>query len=324
MSAPPLIVGDGAAGIVAAAILPGALVLPSQPPATRVALDAFPFGAGTRLLYPSPGSDEMLRLARWPSPRRRLHVMAYRIGDRDLSLAEVTEEVQLDYGRKMHRAEPPRRAAGFWKAHLERAGGIEVYDVSFEDLCLSLRDLVARDGRLLPYEPLPRDPDPDAPLRLSAGTFSAVIYTCPARAIWRSYDPGPCEMDKVFLAVRPGPAADPEGRGYEVGYRPGPEVSWHREGAAVGRDGTRAVVLEWTLPAGEGAAFCAAAEADARAAGLEPLDRARPFPGVQVRRPAPVPSGRVWRPLGRIAELSPAVVLNEVADAALSLRNAWT
>lgn len=318
-----IIVGDGAAGIALASLLPGSLVLPSQPPGQRVALDTFAYGAGTRLLHRSPGAEELLRLARVPRPRTRVHRMSFRVGDADLDLP-VGEELQAAYGMKMHRGDPPPReqSRGFWTRR-RHAAGIEVLDADFISLCRVLRGLVAAEGRILPYEPLPRDPDPGEPPLLAGARRPLVFYTCPPRGIWPSFDPGPCDADKVFLPVEPGPAADPEGRGYEVSYRPGAEVSWHREGSARGPAGDRAVVLEWTVAAGAGAGLCASLEADAVEAGLRPLEPARAFPGVQVRASRPVPRGAAWRPVGRIAELSYQMTLDEVADAGLALREAW-
>jgi hypothetical protein len=318
-----LVLGDGAAGLAVAALLPGALVLPSEAPAVRVANDSVPYGAGPRYLFPSPGSEALFRRAGEPVPRLRRLAFGYREGDVLTPAPDAGEALRSAYGRKLHAGTPPPSSG--LAASGGRGAELDVYDASFGDLVRALRGVLLREGRILPYEPLDPDPDPDAPLRTSSGVFDAVLYTVPPAAVWRGLRAG-VALDKAFLPVRPGPAADPSAAGWEYVMRPGADVPWHREAAVRGRGGDPAVVLEWTLPDGGDRAADLPAAADAAVrAGLEALAPPALFRGLQVVRPgSPVPRGRCWAPMGRIAEWDPSALLADVADAAVQMGAAWT
>ena len=318
-----LVIGDGVAGVAAAAVVPGSFLAPSQPPAerARAASDAVPFTAGPRLCYPSVGMTALLAYAGIADQRVATVSFGWR-SYRSIAPAAAADVRRL-YWRKSRPGEPVPGAETF--STVGSAGARGSLDVLEADYGAVHRAAIARlraEGRVLAYHALPENPDPDAPMERPDGTWDRVIYTCPVGALYPD-----CEgrsADKVFTAVRPGLAADPASCGWLYAYRPTPEVPWHRETAVAAYEGRPAVVLEWTVEAGTCGDEWLARMMDDSALGhgltLVRVGNRSTYVlrGAQVvSNRARSPRGSVWRPCGRLAHWRHGLLLNDACDQAL-------
>lgn len=327
------VLGDGIAGVAACALIPGAVLLPSQPPRERsVALDV-PFSPGPRHLHDgSPALDLVLASGLDAAAIRDVeYPILWRVGDRDVLASELDPFTRLTYYSKSRPGVVPRAEASTGSAGADTLRVIE--SPGYFEVIGALRKRLEEEGRILDYVQLPLDPDPGRPVRIGSETYDLVIYTCPPNAIWPDFEV--VAADKLFLPVRvESDLREIRLRGAAYRYRPGPEVPWHREtigSVKLGKHVEDAAILEWTLPPndmpppgwakpyGEPAAI-----ADAVLRGLRPLDRPWRLRGAQVLpSPYPSPSGASWCPLGRVATRSHGALVTDVAAGALKIRREW-
>jgi hypothetical protein len=323
-----VVIGDGIAGIAAAALIPGALLFPSQPPQERAAALDVPFTPGPRFLHVDSGALDLLLVSGLGvnGVEEIEYPILWRSEGKDVLASQLPPMTRLAYYTKSRPGVKPRVEDSTGSA------GADVLRVmcqpGYFEVISALKAKLTDEERIRPYVQMPMDPDPDAPPEIGGETFDVAIYTCPPNALWPDFPV--VSADKLFLPVRvEGDLRDIVKRGARYRYRPDPEVPWHRETIGSikmgGRGSAEAAILEWTLPPGdmppEGWAKPygePAAAADAVARGLRPLDAPFRLRGGQVLpSPRPAPFGQMWRPLGRVATRTHGALVTDVARDAL-------
>ena len=326
-----LVLGDGASGIAAASVIKDAVVLPTMPPKDNTVAYRAPFPMGPRYLYPSKGMGAMLYFANkyltWVGSMTQRINFGFRYGDRYWKPEDVSPEQRVAYYRKSRPSEGSGPVSVPDSVATAGASSITVLRLDYNPIVKMARERLEREGRILEYVPIEKEPNPDVPFihPVTLERFERVLYTCPARFLWP--DLKLRSMPKVFAPLHLRAEAkdfDPGSLRWAYAYRYGDDVSWHRETRiTVSKKGIiekPGLLLEWTFPEStsptEGLRF-ALNEISKRV--FKPAHDAMALPVGQIITGSGTPEGTCWKPIGRLAEWKHGLLLNDAADRAMEI-----